>query len=611
MGSSSLPRCFPGRWSLHMVLPLLVVFIGISATSTSANHLSNGGFEQAGISVRTVGQQTVYGWGLTHGGVRVLDNEKYFAGLQRTPAGRSVQLPLVPGKTIFQEIDTLARHAYAGSFNFEAPSLESGQSATVLLSVVDADSGAQIFLDLFTERMTDEWVTRVFKFTAISARTLVTFASAVIDGAGNSTIGPVLDNIVIDALDGKGGSKRRLLSLQDRSLAAGLTRGGAASPPSPVLKAASVSRSSPPPPQKKSPPPPKKNPPTELSDIFSLGQPVSAIIPNYNANQVQIVGNNATIAWTAAGGARFQTIQYGQGGVFQALVQAPQGYPSGTMTMFGLDSQMGGNSSENIRFEVPGNQYHTVRTVVEVDGVELVRVHRMDDVAFTDTLNLFTIYWSKSKIHLVEVPPPGAGNTPPAPPISLRAPAPGPPLYPITADYSCDNCLGCTGGWCNAQSSTDGSVDIVVKYPAAGARFSSQNVYATGFFSADIKCSANHTEGLITSFYTNVYIGGVGGNEAIHDLGFDCSADFHNYAIWYTQKFIIWYIDRKVVRIALNTEATDGTPYPHGQMHLYASVWDASSICGGCWTGYRDPAYKVTGWTTTMSYRHMTRVAGK
>ena len=39
-----------------------------------------------------------------------------------------------------------------------------------------------------------------------------------------------------------------------------------------------------------------------------------------------------------------------------------------------------------------------------------------------------------------------------------------------------------------------------------------------------------------TKVQTNYYVGGVGGHEVMIDLGFDCAADFHNYALMWTSK---------------------------------------------------------------------------
>lgn len=45
---------------------------------------------------------------------------------------------------------------------------------------------------------------------------------------------------------------------------------------------------------------------------------------------------------------------------------------------------------------------------------------------------------------------------------------------------------------------------------------------------------------------------------------------------------IEWVIDGKVVRRA---EKKEGEAFPERPMFLYASVWDASSISDGWWTG--------------------------
>ncbi|PPD90054.1 hypothetical protein GOBAR_DD12991 [Gossypium barbadense] len=75
---------------------------------------------------------------------------------------------------------------------------------------------------------------------------------------------------------------------------------------------------------------------------------------------------------------------------------------------------------------------------------------------------------------------------------------------------------------------------------------------------------------------------GTGNREQIHDLGFDCSDGFHEYTIKWNPDSIEWVIDGKVVRKA---EKKEGEAFPEKPMFLYASVWDASYIAEGQWTG--------------------------
>lgn len=75
---------------------------------------------------------------------------------------------------------------------------------------------------------------------------------------------------------------------------------------------------------------------------------------------------------------------------------------------------------------------------------------------------------------------------------------------------------------------------------------------------------------------------GTGCREQIHNLGFDCSDGYHEYAIKWGPELIEWLIDGKVVR---REEKKEGEAFPQKPMFLYASVWDASYIAEGRWTG--------------------------
>lgn len=129
-----------------------------------------------------------------------------------------------------------------------------------------------------------------------------------------------------------------------------------------------------------------------------------------------------------------------------------------------------------------------------------------------------------------------------------------------------------------------------------------------GIFSAKIKVPAGNTSGLNCSFYlsslegdkfqdeidfeflgkdktiiqTNVYTEGVGNREEIHQLGFDSSETFHEYAIHWTPTEILWFIDQVQVR---KHERKPNDAYPMKPMFLYASVWNAGWVNNGEWAG--------------------------
>ncbi|XP_062213618.1 xyloglucan endotransglucosylase/hydrolase protein 31-like [Phragmites australis] len=81
---------------------------------------------------------------------------------------------------------------------------------------------------------------------------------------------------------------------------------------------------------------------------------------------------------------------------------------------------------------------------------------------------------------------------------------------------------------------------------------------------------------------TNFHVEGGGGREQIHRLPFDSSDDFHHYAIAWDDKAIEWRVDGELIR---REERCEGEPWPVKPMFLYASVWDASHIDEGRWTG--------------------------
>lgn len=139
-----------------------------------------------------------------------------------------------------------------------------------------------------------------------------------------------------------------------------------------------------------------------------------------------------------------------------------------------------------------------------------------------------------------------------------------------------------------------------------GSRIRSRFAYGQGAFQAYIRLPAGDTNGLVFSFYlsslegsktqdevdwevlgndktkaqSNFYVGGKGGHEQLHELGFDASRGFHKYRIEYSPERIRWSIDGKLVR-----EQNRTASYPTKPMYMYASVWDASFVDGGAWAG--------------------------
>ena len=142
-----------------------------------------------------------------------------------------------------------------------------------------------------------------------------------------------------------------------------------------------------------------------------------------------------------------------------------------------------------------------------------------------------------------------------------------------------------------------------------------------GLYTAKIRTPAGNASGLVSSFYlstgqedndpeeqqqdeidfeflgfdarlvqTNVHVKGIGNREMVHDLGFDASAVFHEYSIFWSSESIEWYVDDICVRVMsrkkkLVEEEEFDPEWPIRPMYLYASVWNAESIADGRWAG--------------------------
>ena len=165
-----------------------------------------------------------------------------------------------------------------------------------------------------------------------------------------------------------------------------------------------------------------------------------------------------------------------------------------------------------------------------------------------------------------------------------------------------------------------------------GGRIRSLNSYTSGKFKARIKCSEGDTSGLLTSMYlssgegtydqdeidfeflgnnkrivqTNFYGNGSGGHELWVNLNFDCSEDFHTYAIFYNKYKIQWFVDSNIVRTVFQNDGFDNDgQYPKKRMFLYVSLWNASWIEDGMWTGKwhgKDMPYVAKYSNVTIQY---------
>ncbi|CAI7899669.1 unnamed protein product [Closterium sp. NIES-53] len=81
---------------------------------------------------------------------------------------------------------------------------------------------------------------------------------------------------------------------------------------------------------------------------------------------------------------------------------------------------------------------------------------------------------------------------------------------------------------------------------------------------------------------TNFYVNGGGGREVLVPLPFDCSDAYHNYTLSWTREKIRWYVDGALVREALSSQSD---AYPVKPMYVYGSMWNASWVVNGGWSG--------------------------
>lgn len=208
----------------------------------------------------------------------------------------------------------------------------------------------------------------------------------------------------------------------------------------------------------------------------------------------------------------------------------------------------------------------------------------------------FTMYFDSLTARAPLAPgtwrPPAAAATSPNVPVPMR---------PLAIDYCANNV---------AVSASEISISYDVT--GCGGRFRSLARYPAGQFAGAVRCAAGDTTGLLTSLYlssregsrtqdevdfewlgnnkrgvqTNFYVDGVGGHEVWVDLPFDCAQAAHTYAIVYTREHIQWLIDAKPVRTVTRAQQqVANRPFPVKPVYLYASVWNASGVHDGAWTG--------------------------
>ncbi|XP_031102476.1 probable xyloglucan endotransglucosylase/hydrolase protein 32 [Ipomoea triloba] len=186
---------------------------------------------------------------------------------------------------------------------------------------------------------------------------------------------------------------------------------------------------------------------------------------------------------------------------------------------------------------------------------------------------------------------------------------PSPGYYPGSKFRSYTFNQGFKNIWGPNHQSVDNNGLRIWLDTSSGSAFKSIKPFRSGYFGASIKLQPGYTAGVITAFYlsnadahpgfhdevdieflgttfgkpytlqTNVYVRGSGdgnivGREMKFHLWFDPTQDFHNYAIVWNPREIIFLVDDVPIRWYPRRSAET---FPLRPMWIYGSIWDASS----------------------------------
>lgn len=135
----------------------------------------------------------------------------------------------------------------------------------------------------------------------------------------------------------------------------------------------------------------------------------------------------------------------------------------------------------------------------------------------------------------------------------------------------------------------------------SGAEYRTKNTFSYGFFETNM--IAVKAPGTVTSFFLysdnpwdeidveilgkdttkvqfNYFVDGVGNHEAIIDLGFDASEQYHKYTIEYGNGYINWYVDGVWKYGANNTgfNAPYGEKFPSHPMNIMVNLWPGIGV---------------------------------
>lgn len=79
----------------------------------------------------------------------------------------------------------------------------------------------------------------------------------------------------------------------------------------------------------------------------------------------------------------------------------------------------------------------------------------------------------------------------------------------------------------------------------------------------------------------NYFVNGVGGHEYMHDLGFDASAEYHEYGYRWTKDYIVWFVDDEPV---YKVTASEDNPLPSTPGRILMNHWCGTPEAEG-WMG--------------------------
>jgi hypothetical protein len=170
---------------------LLCLLIIATASMANANLIMDGDFEgSVGITGQTgwTNLQSLTGWA-SYEGDKTFEIQKGLYG-----SNKSQYLELAPNRPqgIEQSIATVAGRTYSISFDYSArPDAPTGNNGLFV--------GAGSLNQYLTRGNSADWGHYIYTFTATSSSTNIRFAASNQSPTSNSSYGPLIDNITVDA----------------------------------------------------------------------------------------------------------------------------------------------------------------------------------------------------------------------------------------------------------------------------------------------------------------------------------------------------------------------------------------------------------------------------